>query len=215
MLASRVHPISVPRILAITSGHWRAGDDPARLADWCLELSHDGVEAVQVREKHLADRELFELVRAVVTSVGSRMTVLVNGRADLAVAAAAHGVHLPSRGVPTAAIRRRFPGLLVGRSTHDTEEVTGEAAGAHYVTFGPVFSTPSKARYGPPRGLDALAAAVATAPDLPVLALGGIDEEGLDQVARSGCHGVAGIRGFSDPSSRRALIDAVRSRWLA
>ena len=101
--------------------------------------------------------------------------LLINGRADVALAAGCAGVHLTSHGLPAAALRRRFGrALLIGCSTHRPEEV--EAArqnGADYAIFGPVFATPSKAAFGPPPGLDGLARAVGHG--LPVIAIGGID----------------------------------------
>ena len=98
---------------------------------------------------------------------------LINGRVDLALASGADGVHLPAQGLPAAPLRQRFGArVLLGRSTHRIAEVEAAAAdGLDYVTFGPVFPTPSKARYGPPVGLERLERACGVG--IPVYALGG------------------------------------------
>ena len=77
-------------------------------------------------------------------------------------------------------------------------------AGADYVTFGPVYPTPSKAAYGPPPGLAGLRRAVATG--LPVIALGGVDAERLEEVATAGAAGAAGIRVFQNASGLPELV---------
>jgi thiamine-phosphate pyrophosphorylase len=171
-------------------------------ADWLRRLAEAGIAgigALQIREKHLDDRAVLELAREARAALPPSAAVLVNGRLDIALAADAGGAHLPAGGVPVDALRRRFgPGVLLGRSTHHVEEV--EAAlreGADYVTFGPVYPTPSKARYGPPRGLDELARAAKI--PIPVYALGGVTLSRFGEVAEAGAAGVAGIRLFQEP----------------
>src|SRR5262245_17693557 len=155
------------RLLAISDRRSLPGGD---LTGWLARVSAAGVDAVQIREKDLDDRSLWELVRAARTILPPATRLLVNGRADVAIAAGADGVHLPSDGVPLAALRRRFgPELLIGASTHTVEEVErARDAGADYAVFGPVWETPGK---GPPTGGGALARAAASG--LPVYALGG------------------------------------------
>jgi thiamine-phosphate pyrophosphorylase len=165
-------------------------------ADWLRRLAAAGVAALQVREKSLDDRAVWELVRQARAALPPSAMVLVNGRIDIALAAGAVGAHLPADGVPVDALRRRFgKTLILGRSTHRLDEV--EAAlreGADYVTFGPVYATPSKEDYGPPRGLDELAKAARL--PIPVYALGGVTLSRFGEVAAAGAAGVAGIRLF-------------------
>src|SRR5438093_12558457 len=103
-----------------------------------------GVDWIQVREKDLADRELARLAGAVVRAVeGTGARVLVSGRPDVAALAGAHGVQLPEEGLPVAAVRRSFPGLVIGASRHSVEgSRQAEAEGADFVLLGPVFATP-------------------------------------------------------------------------
>jgi len=128
------------------------------LPAWARTLAAAGVPALLLREKDLPDRAVHCLARTLRRRLPAPGRLLVSGRADIALAAGADGVHLPADGVPTAALRRRFAGaLLVGRSTHTLDDVSAAAeAGASYVTFGPVFASPGK---GEPTGLDRLAAA--------------------------------------------------------
>lgn len=195
------------RLLAISDRRSLPGGD---LTGWLARVSAAGVDAVQIREKDLDDRSLWEIVRSTRALLPPTTRLLVNGRADIAIAAGADGVHLPSDGVPPAALRRRFgPGLLLGVSTHGVEEVErARDEGADYATFGPVWETPGK---GPPTGTGALARAAASG--LPVYALGGVTIERFGEVAAAGAAGVAAIRLFQRPSELREAVEAARS-WF-
>ena len=157
-----------------------------------------GVDYLQIREKDLPGRELFELTRAVLAlpnPAGTR--VMVNERADVALAAGAAGVHLPADSVAPDQIRKIAPqGFVVAVSTHSLEEVrAAERADADFAVFGPVFATPSKAHWGPPEGLDALES-VCRAVSLPVMAIGGITAENATACVEHGASGIAGISLF-------------------
>ena len=157
-----------------------------------------GVDYLQIREKDLPGRELFELTRAVLAlpnPAGTR--VMVNERADVAIAAGAAGVHLPADSVAPDAIRQIAPGgFVVAVSTHSLEEVrAAERAAVDFAVFGPVFATPSKNRWGPPQGLDALES-VCRAVSLPVMAIGGITAENATACVECGASGIAGISMF-------------------
>ncbi|HEY8022818.1 MAG TPA: thiamine phosphate synthase [Thermoanaerobaculia bacterium] len=205
------------RLLAISD---LGGAGEEYLDDWLAALGGAGVEAVQIREKALDDRALYDLVHRSRALLPAGVRLLVNGRLDVALAAGADGAHLPAGGVPLAALRRRFgPGVLLGRSTHRPEEV--EAArrdGADYVTFGPVYPTPSKQRFGAPPGLHGLADAVSriSGAEMPVYALGGVTLERLAEVASAGARGAAGIRLFRAAAELPRLVAAAAAafrRW--
>lgn len=199
------------RLMAISDRRQLTG---ASLYDWLEWVAAAGVDAVQLREKDLGARELLALAERARELLAGRARLLVNGRADVALAAGADGVHLTSTGLPVAAVRRWLSGragrrLLVGRSTHSPAEVAEAAAGgADYVTFGPVYATPSKAAYGPPPGLAGLRRAAAHG--LPVLALGGVTIERLEALASAGARGAAGIRLFLEPGRLPRVVAQAR-----
>lgn len=201
----------IPRLLAISSPEAGSGADWRR---WCGELAAAGVDGLQVRRKRVPDQELLALATEAVAA--APLTVLVNGRPDIALAARAHGVHLPASGLPVAEVRRLLgANLLVGRSTHTPDEVRlARDQGADFAIFGPVFETPSKAGILAARGLAALSEAVATG--LPIVALGGIDAKNARQVVESGAWGLAAIRWFEDPAAAQPHLAALRRHsWQA
>ena len=192
-----------PDLYAVTGGGL---DLVAAIAAACAA----GLGWVQVREKHLPPRELLAFARAVVRAAapfGSR--VLVNDRADIAVLAGAHGVHLSEGSVSAAEIRATFPDLLVGASVHGLERARAAAAdGADFVVFGPVFDTPSKRDFGEPQGLFALTEVV-TQVGVPVVAIGGIGPGEVASCLAAGARGVAAIRGLLGVGDVTAVAAAV------
>ncbi len=151
----------------------------------------DGIDFIQVREKDLEARALFELVCHVRdAAAGSATKILVNDRVDVALAAGIDGVHLPGSGVPTTRVRPLVKTL--GRSVHTLDEaLQAERDGADYVIFGPIFETPGKK----PVGLGVLGS-VTSAVKIPVLAIGGITLENANDVMSAGAAGIAAIRMF-------------------
>lgn len=160
--------------------------------------------AVQLREKDLSARELYDLgARLQSVLAPRRVPLLINDRLDVALALDAAGVHLAGHSLPTRSARHVLgPDKLLGVSTHSLDAARQAAdEGADFVVFGPVFATPSKLAYGPPQGLSQLAAVVRDVP-IPVLGIGGITLANLPQVRQTGAHGVAMIRAVlaaSDP----------------
>ena len=171
-----------------------------------------GVRALQLREKDLPPNELFSCALALKTLTdryGAKL--LINDRIDVAMAVGADGVHLGEHSLPTSAARRILGNqAIIGRSTHRVEDIVQAAAeGADFVTFSPIYFTPSKAPYGEPQGLDALRCACAASP-LPVLALGGIRQDRIREVRSAGAAGVALISALltatNPASAARSLL---------
>jgi thiamine-phosphate pyrophosphorylase len=142
--------------------------------------------------------------------------LLVNDRIDVALAAGADGVHLPSAGIPPADARRLLgEGRLVGVSCHSSLDVARAlAGGADFATFGPIFDTPSKRAHGAPVGTEKLTEAARLG--LPLLGLGGVDLSNAAAVVDAGASGLAAVRVWleaDDPAAVvRALLHAVERR---
>ena len=163
------------RLCLVTDRTQTRGRDLAGVVAGCLAV---GLPAVQVREKDLPALELAALCRRLRESTREHGALLiVNDRADIALATGADGVQRTHASLAIADIRavsdRR---LRIGVSTHSREEAVGaEVEGADWIVFGPVYDTPSKRRYGAPQGLAALER-VAAAVRIPVIAIGGITD---------------------------------------
>ncbi|MBT4260703.1 MAG: thiamine phosphate synthase [Nitrospina sp.] len=151
-----------------------------------------GVRALQLREKNLTDCELIELgnqLRILTSNYNAKL--IMNSRADIAKIIDADGVHLTENRAHANEIKSTFPDLIVGVSTHSLEAAQiAEAQGADYITFSPIYATPSKANYGPPQGLGLLRQ-VSQEVNLPVLALGGITLHRVSECLEQGAFGVA------------------------
>lgn len=156
------------------------------------------IELIQIREKSLTPRLVYELVhKAVAITSGSSTKLIVNDRFDIAMAAGADGVHLRSTSLPVSVARKQTPdGFLIAVSTHTKAEVLGSRNnGADLAVYGPVFSTPYK---GDPKGLEDLREVCTLAGGFPILALGGIDELNSNEVLEAGAEGFAAIRYLND-----------------
>src|SRR5205814_650634 len=163
-----------------------------------------GINLIQIREKQLTARVLFELVeRASHLTRGTGTRLLVNDRADVSVGAGADGVHLTAQSLDAAMIRKTFSKeVLIGASTHSLAEArAAQEQGADFIVFGPVFETQSKKLFGPPVGLEKLVDVVRELRDFPVLALGGISATRAVDCFAAGAQGIAGISLFSDPQT--------------
>jgi thiamine-phosphate pyrophosphorylase len=153
-----------------------------------------GIDCVQVREKSGPARELYETVLELLPlarETGGNL--LVNDRVDVALASGADGVHLAAKSLPPEVARELLGEKpLLGCSVHGlraAREAVG--AGADYVTFGHVYPTTSKPGL-PPRGVRELAEIVESV-EVPVLAIGGVDESNVHEVLATGASGIAVI----------------------
>jgi len=184
--------------------------------DAAAELGPRPPIAVQLREKDLDGRALMQLaVELGQTCRRYGVPMLVNGRIDVALAAHADGVHLPSDGIgPDDARKLLGPSKLIGVSAHTAAEITrAEALGADFAVFGPVFTPISKGTYAAPCGPLGLASACSAA-SIPVFALGGITAHRAAELGDTGSAGVAVIGAIiaaNDPAqSTLELIKALR-----
>ena len=157
------------------------------------EALNGGVKAVQLREKDLSSRDLYATaydLRKLTARYGARL--FINDRVDIALAVDADGVHLGSASIPV----HRARGILgrkkfIGVSCHNTvSAISAQDQEADFITFGPVFPTPSKAAYGDPVGVEKLGT-IAEMLTIPVFALGGVNRKNAARVMEAGAHGIA------------------------
>lgn len=161
---------------------------------WVLEQAlAGGVKAVQLREKDLGGRDLFDLAEKVRNLCDRYDAALfINDRVDVALAVDAAGVQLGKASLPLETARLLLgPKKFLGYSIHSVEEgQRAERLGADFVLFGPVYFTPSKASFGAPQGLAVLKKSVEILA-LPVYAIGGVTAENANKVQGVGARGVA------------------------
>ncbi|MFZ0818845.1 MAG: thiamine phosphate synthase [Candidatus Acidiferrales bacterium] len=200
-------------------------DLSAALAGTIASAAHAGVDWIQIREKDLAARELLAFAQFAVgeaakfTSPAREFVrILINDRLDIALAAGAAGVHLGEQSIPIATVNAvRVAGVipkdfLIGASCHSLDAArAAERDGADYVFFGPVFATPSKAALGAPQGISRLAE-VSRNLTIPVLAIGGVNEENAADCFAAGSAGIAAIRMFQESEDLPALVARLRNK---
>jgi thiamine-phosphate pyrophosphorylase len=175
------------------------------------EAVASGVDYIQLRERDLSTRQLQELAREVAGIVrggGSKTRLLINSRADVALAIDCDGVNLRSRDISPLDVKRiwRTTGSplepVVAVSCHSEEEVrSAQAGGADFAVFGPVFGKGAS----PGTGMTAFQAACRH--KIPVLALGGVSLENARSCLASGAAGVAGIRLFQQGDLENTVRD--------
>lgn len=176
-----------------------------------------GAKAIQLREKDLSTRDLYELVERLLPIVHGRgACLLINDRIDLALALPIDGVHLSRTSLPPAETRALLgPTRLIGVSCHSLEEaIEAERGGADFIVFGPLFPTPSKAAYGPPVGLARLRE-VRRHVRLPIMGIGGITASSMASVMAAQADGAAvisAVMAADDPADAvSALLHVIRS----
>ena len=181
------------------------------MVEACLEA---GLRGIQLREKDLPVRDLLALAVGLRESTRRRgARLIVNDRADVALAAGADGVQRTHESLPVAVLRKIYPAGLIGASVHSAADAAVAAnEGADFLVFGPVYDTPSKRAYGPPQGLEALRRVIGQTPR-PVLAIGGITPARVREVLATGAAGVAVISAIlaaeRPGDATRAFLDAL------
>lgn len=204
-------------LYAITDGEATGEKNPL---DAIRKSLDGGLKAIQLREKTLGGGELLRLaekLRGLTYDYKARL--FINDRVDVAKTVGADGVHLgASSFTPTDARGVMGTDKLIAVSTHSMEEARqAESLGADFITFGPIYETQSKLKYGPPVGLEALRAA-AKEIQIPVFALGGIKADNIEEVMTAGADGVAMISTiFSSTdieATTKKLIKELRERSI-
>ncbi|MBI4236488.1 MAG: thiamine phosphate synthase [Chloroflexi bacterium] len=181
-----------------------------------------GADTVQFREKRpKTTRELISIASAMAAACRDAKTLfVVNDRVDVAAAIGAPAVHLGRDDLPAEVVRRLLgPQAILGGTANSLEEAARVAQGpVNYLGVGPVFGTQSKANPAAMLGLANLRRIAEVSP-LPVIAIGNIGPENVEEVLATGAYGVAVLSGVvaqEDPAAAtqryRAAVDRALRR---
>lgn len=201
--------MNIPRLMLVTDGSLETEPTAIdRISSGC----QNGLPAVQLREKQMELRKLWELAVMLrqITS-GNQTFFSINDRIDLALAVEADGVQLSEKGLSPQISKKLKPSLIVGVSVHNLEMgLRAEQEGADYVICGPIFDTPSKRAFGMPQGLNFLEKMTRTL-SIPVLAIGGIAPVKVKSCMEAGAHGVGAITAFMKGDIKTTIQDFLRA----
>jgi thiamine-phosphate pyrophosphorylase len=197
--------LRLPRLYAILDVACFApplGATASSIVNYARDLAAGGVTFLQYRNKVGNTKEMLSNAREIRRLLGDDVTLIMNDRADICIAAGCDGIHvgqddLSPQGARTVIGDHR----ILGVSTHNLEQVKEADAGpAEYVAYGPVFNTSSKADHDPPVGVEGIRAA-RTATKKPLVAIGGITRANARSVIDAGADSVAVISDLlSSPS---------------
>jgi thiamine-phosphate pyrophosphorylase len=184
--------LTLPKLYAITD----RGLSGLSHAEQVARLCDGGATLVQLREKRLAPREFCREAEAALKEARARgARLVINDRADLALALGADGLHLGQDDLPPDAARRLLGDeAVIGFSTHDLAQASAAARlPVDYVAIGPVFATSSKENPDPPVGLEGVRRARAAVGPAPLVAIGGVTPANARAVLDAGADSVAVI----------------------
>ena len=171
-----------------------------------------GASLLQFRHKEQFTRNAFETLQRI-AALGVR--VIVNDRADLALASGAVGVHLGQDDLPPALARRVLPSQIVGFSTHNRAQLeSGDAEPVDYLAIGPIFSTGSKLNPDPQVGVDALPA-LRKLTRKPMVAIGGITRTTAQRVWAAGIDSIAVIGDLLPEDPTPLAVRKRMEEWLS
>ncbi|MEO6703843.1 MAG: thiamine phosphate synthase [Jatrophihabitantaceae bacterium] len=192
--------------------------EQADLADFLDAVLANGVDVVQLREKYLEAAEELELLEVFAQACRRHGRLLaVNDRADLAVAAGADVLHLGQRDLaPELARRIVGPEVAIGRSSHSVTQagVAATEPAVDYFCVGPIWPTPTKPGR-PHTGLEPIRAVAASRPRRPCFAIGGIDEQNLDEVLAAGARRVVVVRALTEAGDPATAARRIADRLAA
>lgn len=188
-----------------------------KTVDIVAEAVAGGVTCVQLREKHCSTREFVNEARILHTFLHQlKIPLIINDRIDVALAVGAEGVHLGQSDMKLEDARQILgTDTVIGISVESTADAIEAAAnGADYLGVSPIFSTSTKTDTAPPLGLEGLLS-IRAAVKLPLVAIGGINQENCASILSSGADGLAVVSAIvSAPSPRDAAQQLRRAAKL-
>ena len=193
-------------LYAVTDRHWLDG---RTLKEVVLESLEGGVTMLQLREKHLDEAHFLEEAKELQTLCRSwHVPFLINDNVEIALAMNADGIHVGQSDMAAGDVRKKLgDDKIIGVSAQTVEQaLLAEKAGADYLGVGAVFPTSSKddANEVTYETLKAICSAVS----IPVVAIGGITQDNVHQLAGSGICGAAVISAiYAKPDIKKAAAE--------
>lgn len=175
------------------------------IAEICVR---NEIKMLQLREKNLDDRSLIRIGREIKSiTKGSETRFVMNDRPDLAVLCDADVLHLGQDDMPLEEARKIVGDMPIGLSTHSIEQAKRALElDPMYIGFGPIFPTNAKAKPDAPVGTEKLSEVLQFA-QVPVVAIGGLFPENIEQVVKAGAQNIALVRHFMQTSDLEARIE--------
>ncbi len=200
-------------LYVVTSQEMSAGRNTLQVLSSILSA---GVRLIQLREKNISKRQLFELaglVRKMTHDTGALL--IINDHLDIALAVGADGVHLGQDDLPISAARKLAPDLILGASSHNIEEaIAAEKDGASYVNIGPIYSTGTKkwtSEYLGPASIRKISEHI----NIPFTVMGGIKLKHIDELKSAGARIIAvvtAVTAATDPAdAARSLMAGIKA----
>jgi thiamine-phosphate pyrophosphorylase len=211
-LAQRLAAFERADLYVVITESFCAGRTSLAVLDQVLAA---GVGIVQLREKDLSGRDLYELAleyRRRTEAAGALL--IIDDRLDIALAAGADGVHLGQTDLPVAAARRVAPELIVGASCHSlTEALAAQEEGASYVNIGPIFPTATKPKaiFLGPEAISQIAPHL----KIPWSTMGGINQDNIARVVAQGARHPAVMSAVTAAPDITAAARALRAAIIA
>lgn len=164
------------------------------IAEKCVK---NGIKMLQLREKHLSDKELVRIGKDIKSiTKGSNTKFVVNDRPDLAMLCDADYLHLGQDDISMEDARKIVGNMKIGLSTHSIEQATEALTkNPNYIGFGPIYPTNAKAIPDKPVGINLLKQVLEIS-KVPVVAIGGIFPENIEDVINAGARNIALVRHF-------------------
>ena len=213
-LPTRIGRLHLPVLCLVVSKADAKDGDIEKLV---REAVAGGVTMVQLRDRVLAAGELLEVARNLKRVTRGKALLMINDRVDVAEAVEADGVHLPENGLPTRVVRSIMGRYVVlGRSVHSAD-VAHQAShdGAEFVIAGTVYKSPSKPEVKP-AGLG-LISEITKDVSQPVLAIGGVTADKVEDLIKAGAAGVAVVSAITKAEDPKAaaeeLTKALKEAW--
>ncbi|MCX7987050.1 MAG: thiamine phosphate synthase [Bacteroidales bacterium] len=180
-----------------------------KIAEVCVKKQ---IRMLQLREKSKTDKELIKIAKTLrKITQGTKTQLVINDRPDIAAICGADFVHLGQDDIEISDVRNRFPDLKIGLSTHSLAQAKDALAhNPDYIAFGPIYSTNAKVKPDPPVGTKLLNEVIQMS-HIPVVAIGGLYPENIEEVILAGATNFAFIRYLMNDTDLEVKIDNLQN----